>query len=150
MGASKKPLTWEELIETVEKDYPKATPDKILAHIQRTYGEKIMASSWKYEACFMYYHQRKEDKGKRNRDGKLITKLETCFKVAGSADFKTWWPRFMRRKYESISPGSHAKNLQILVNKNKKLMEQLKRDKGYYQIASGPRVGTGLGHTKKS
>jgi hypothetical protein len=150
MGAVKKKLTWEELIEIVKAHYPKATPDKLLAYIKKTYGDKILVSSWKYQACWLYHHQRKEDKGKRNRDGKLITKIETCFKVAGSEGFKTWWPRFMGRKYESIKPGSHATNLQMLVNKNKSIIEELKRGKGYYtDLSKAPRVGTGLGHTKK-
>ena len=81
MGAGKKPLTWDELIKIVKAHYSKATPDKILAHIKKAYGEKTMISSWKYQACYMYHHQRKEDDGERNRDGKIITKFETCFKV---------------------------------------------------------------------
>ncbi len=149
MGAVEKKLTWDELIKIVGSHYPKATPDKILAHVKRTYGEKILLSSWKHEACWLYYHKRKEDDGKRNRDGKLISKLETCFKVVATEDFKTWWPRFMGRKYESIKPGKHAKNLQMLVNKNKELLDELKKGRGYYSFSSGPRVGTGLSHTKK-
>ena len=43
MGARKRPLTRDELIRIVGELYPKVTPDKILAHIERTYGEKIRA-----------------------------------------------------------------------------------------------------------
>ena len=96
MGAVEKKLTWDELIKIVGSHYPKATPDKILAHVKRTYGEKILLSSWKHEACWLYYHKRKEDDGKRNRDGKLISKLETCFKVVATEDFKTWWPHLFQ------------------------------------------------------
>ena len=152
MGKDTKGLTWDQFIEIVTANYPKATPDKILNHIKQTYGERILKSSWKYEACWLFYHQRKEDQGKRNSNGKLITKYETCFKVAGSEGFKTWWPRFNGRKYNSIEPGAHARNLQMLVNKNKLLQEQLKKGDGYYRTFSKntmPRVGTGLSHTKK-
>ena len=146
---SKNDFTWNHFVELVEANYPKATPQKLLNHVKQTYGENILKSSWKYEACWLYHHQRKLDKGKRNSNGKLITKFETCFKVAGSEGFKTWWPRFTGRKYESIESAAHARNLQMLVNKNKKLIEWLTEGRGYYRNFSGPRVGTGLSHTKK-
>ena len=150
MGISKTDLTWDDFIKIVTANYPKATPETLLKHVKQTYGERVLKSSWKYEACWLYYHQRKEDRGKRNRDGKLVTKFETCFKVAGSEGFKTWWARFNGRKYESIKPGSHATNLQMLVNKNKDLLEELTKGKGYYRtLGKGPKLGTGLGHTKK-
>ena len=145
----KNDFTWDHFIKIVEAHYPKATPKKLLNHVKQTYGENILKSSWKFEACWLYHHQRKLDKGKRNRNGKLITKFETCYKVAGSDGFKTWWPRFNGRKYESIKPGSHARNLQMLVNKNKDLIKWLTEGRGYYRNFSGPKVGTGLGHTKK-
>jgi len=146
---SKNDFTWDHFVKIVEAHYPKATPQKLLNHVKQTYGENILKSSWKYEACWLYHHQRKLDKGKRNSNGKLITKFETCFKVAGSEGFKTWWPRFTGRKYESIEPAAHARNLQMLVNKNKKLIEWLTEGRGYYRNFSGPRIGTGLSHTKK-
>ena len=149
---SKNDFTWNHFVELVEANYPKATPQKLLNHVKQTYGENILKSSWKYEACWLYHHQRKLDKGKRNSNGKLITKFETCFKVAGSESFKKWWPRFTGRKYESIEPAAHARNLQMLVNKSKLLQEQLKKGDGYYRTFSKktmPRVGTGLSHTKK-
>ena len=149
---SKKDLTWDHFVKIVEAYYPKATPEKLLNHVKQTYGENILKSSWKFEACWLYHHQRKLDKGKRNRNGKLITKFETCYKVAGSESFKKWWPRFNGRKYESIELGDHARNLQMLVNKNKLLQEQLKKGDGYYRTFSKntmPRIQTGLGHTKK-
>jgi len=151
MGISKTDLTWDDFIKIVTAHYPKATPQKILNHVKQTYGERVLKSSWKYEACWLYYHQSKEDRGKRNRDGKLVTKFETCFKVAGSEGFKTWWPRFNGRKYNSIEPGSHATNLQMLVNKNKDLLKSLAANKGYYKhfgLGPGPKTGTGLGHTR--
>tara|TARA_R110002020_G_scaffold278017_1_gene493433 strand:- start:515 stop:964 length:450 start_codon:yes stop_codon:yes gene_type:complete len=146
---NKKKFTWDDFIKIVTAHYPKATPEKIYKHVQQTYGENILKSSWKYEACWLYYHQRKLDKGKRNSNGKLISKFETCFKVAGSEGFKTWWPRFTGRSYSSIKPGGHARNLQMLVNKNKNLLKQLSVGRGYYRIINSPRIGTGLGHTKK-
>jgi len=149
MGTDKKKLTWDQFIKIVGAHYPKATPDKLMSHVRKTYGEKIMVSSWNYEACWLYYHQRKLDEGKRNANGKLITKFETCYKVAGSEGFKTWWPRFMGRKYESSTNEMHARNLQVLVNKNKNILVKLKQGKGYYLFPAGSKTGTGLGHTKK-
>jgi len=35
MGAVKKKTTWDELIKIIGSHYPKATPDKILAHVKR-------------------------------------------------------------------------------------------------------------------
>ena len=152
MGKDTKGLTWDQFIKIVTANYPKATPEKILNHVKQTYGERVLKSSWKYEACWLFYHQAKEDKGKKNRNGKTITKYETCFKVAGSEGFKIWWPRFNGRKYESIKPGSHATNLQMLINKNKNLLDQLTKGRGYYTTFGKntmSRTGTGLGHTKK-
>jgi hypothetical protein len=152
MGKDTKGLTWDQFIEIVTANYPKATPEKILNHVKQTYGGRVLKSSWKYEACWLFFHQAKEDQGKRNSNGKLITKYETCFKVAGSEGFKTWWPRFNSRKYESITNASHATNLQMLVNKNKNLLKSLAANKGYYGffgLGPGPTMGTGLGHTRK-